>query len=860
MPQVQSSQSQHGLHPYLLFNDISETPGYKYQSQSPWKGWKASILSDARAALSLDFSESWSGKNNWVSYHAYMAQELALAYQITKDPGYAAKAKEALMNMDVGEVPENPGMMTPEGIRAISLLYYSLAYDWTQPTLDEASDKAIRDKLALLSDRAYKDLTVNGQSYVTFDDHQGQAYPIMGIAGVVLDDYTNPDSLSLSSGPDEWRRVGTDYLFVSDKLHDPSLPLTSYQIGPDGKDLLGSYKVYYIDDLAWWAQVYTRYYGRNFFDAYPLAKAVMTSEVWESLPDGYSNDFITNGNVKMDYHRSIANLLDPANRSYVLALDNMADAATALPESNVITHIYYDGQVPDSLLFLVYDNYSSVQPANPPWTSHLGVNDPYQVLRGSWDKNSGWMSMITFNDQLVARSYRNMEHHDQMSIEYYDKGEILLADGGEDRNEQDKYGGRYDTYHNTIAIEDPRDSFGTASWSDSPARGIFKATRHGMVTPSTINYAVTAPWMSILDASATIKQVIGSSYTSGQTLSSPISYERLILYPDSEYFIIIDRTEGTQTWTYRNIFRPASFDITPTGNSIGHVNGDLYVGGQEYDWLSQPYKSEASTGMQTSSIQWSTKNPYSQSVNLQIYTVPSSEVLVTKGIGRIGGYGYTSEVYSPVVYFREGPQDDLYRVTVLLSSIKGESARTPETVQVTGAGEGNALKVSIPGHEDYIYSGKGESSFGPFATDADTAFIRLGNKPTEYTLIQGSRLDWSNEPLVSSSKTLGYLTMKAEGSSASFNVSCDSATEVTLHGLDPTVSYKLTMDGAQSGDYSMIENGTAMQITLRQGEHSFKVSKGSGGAVITGAIPTPSMGAITTLLIIISMSLPLLKK
>jgi hypothetical protein len=452
-----------------------------------------------------------------------------------------------------------------------------------------------------------------------------------------------------------------------------------------------------------------------------------------------------------------------------------------------------------------------------------------------------------------------MEHHDQMSIEYYDKGEILLADAGEDRYELDSYGGRYDIHHNTIAIEDPRDSFGTASWSDSPARGIFKGTRHGMVTPATVNYAVTAPWMDILGASTTIDTVLGTSYSSSQTLSSPINYERLVLYPDNDYFIIVDRLEGSEKWTYRNIFRPASFDITPTDDSIGNVNGDLYVGGREYNWLSQPYKSEASTGTQTSSVQWSTKNPYGQSVNLQIYTVPSSEVLVTKSLGRIGGYEDTSEVYSPVVYFREGPQDDLYRVTVLLSSIKGDPARTPETVQVTGAGEGNALKVSVPGYEDYIYSGKGESFFGPFTTDADTAFSRLGTKPTEYTLIDGSRLDWSNESLVSSSETLGYLTMKTEGGISSFNVSCGSATEVTIYGLDPTVSYKLTMDGAQSGDYTMVDNGAAMRIALRQGEHSFKVSKG-GGTVITSAIATPSLGAIATLLIIISVSLPLLKR
>ena len=120
----------------------------------------------------------------------------------------------------------------------------------------------------------------------------------MGIAGVTLYDYTNPNGISLSSSPAEWRRVGTDYLFVNDQLHEYGKPLVAFEVDGEGKDTMGSYKAYYIDDFCWWAQIYTRFYDKNFFDVYPIAQKMLTSELWESLPDYYSTNFATNGQAK----------------------------------------------------------------------------------------------------------------------------------------------------------------------------------------------------------------------------------------------------------------------------------------------------------------------------------------------------------------------------------------------------------------------------------------------------------------------------------------------------------------------------------------------------------------------------------
>ena len=145
------------------------------------------------------------------------------------------------------------------------------------------------------------------------------------IGGVVLSDYSNA---SLATGPSDWRRVGTNDLFVNDTFHwwtSPSTlppynrPMINNAVDSSGRDMAGSYKVYYIDDLALWAQIYTRYYGSNMLDDYPIVKIYSPQEVWTSLPNKYSSDYVTDGNIIMGvYGMGIANLLDSANRSYVL--------------------------------------------------------------------------------------------------------------------------------------------------------------------------------------------------------------------------------------------------------------------------------------------------------------------------------------------------------------------------------------------------------------------------------------------------------------------------------------------------------------------------------------------------------------
>jgi hypothetical protein len=859
LPSTASSIT-NSTHPFVLFHDISETPGYLHRSSSPWSGWEGDIMSSANTALSKDFTDpNWgtSGTydDGWVSSRGQYAMNLAFAYQITNDSRYLSKAKEALLNLNKAPKPSQTLMMTPEGFEAIGLYGYCLAYDWIQPSLDISSDDLIRDKLAKLADTVHSNLnssTVNPEynykDKIYYYDYMGQAYPIMGIAGVTLNDYTNPNHLPLSSTPADWIKVGTDCFFINDELHNFNRSMISFGFDNSGKDLIGAYKMYYIDDLALWAQVYSHYYGKNMFDVYPIARLALTSEVWDSLPNQYSGDFVTNGNIKYSYHRGVANLLDSDNRSYVLSHDDIIDNSDLLQYSRSSVHIYYRSMLPSALLYIVYGDYSSTPRKSPPWTSHLDANSQLQVFRGNWNADSDWLSFTTWD--VFAAASRNMAHNDQLGFEYYSRGDLLLADGGEDREVLDKYYGQYEVYHNTIAIEDPRSPFARSSWADSTSRGIFKGFYY-LRTPATINNIVNTSWIEIVDSSVTINSV--NTYEGGASesmqLSSPIQYDRAVLYPQKDYFIVIDRMEGSQTWGYRNIFRPTSLNIVPstgtTESQVGYVVGSLTIGNTSYNWLSKPYKKEQQTGITTNSIEWDTTNPYGNNVNLQVFTVPSSEVLVTKHVGRIAGYSEKSEVFSPAVYFRSPPANNVYRATVMLSKYSNESQKTPRALSVSGTG--NALMVTSPTYVDYIYTGKGASSFASYSTDADTVFARNAGQPIEYTLMGGTYINFADVPLVTVSSRVDYLTLKKQGNGFTFAVKSRGDINITLSQIDPASSYKVTRDGMPYTNWAI--SGNTMKIVTGSNEHRFDVVPTSGTPTPTltpTAPPTPNPSAAPT--------------
>jgi len=773
IPSVAASQPQTG-HPYMLFHDISEIPGYHYRTIEPWKGWESSIMASANTSLSRNFSENL-GYYDSVDFRGSNARDLGMAYQITKKSQYAMKARAALLNMDVGSIGSDD---YAKSNKARALAGYSLAYDWIQPTLDPASDIMIQDKLALFADTVYKDLNDNGTRLndVSFSQ-QGQSYATMGVVSAVLYDYTNPNNQSLSSTPTTWHRVGREYLFENDLLHSYGKSLFSWGFDEaSGKYLNGAYKSYTMDDLALWFQVSNHVYGENLLDIYPAAKKAFTAEIGDSLPNDYSDNYVTNGNTKWMYHKAIVSLLPDNEKSTVLNHLDRIEKSTLLPYSSIMGGSSQGG-ISSALYYCVYGNYAAIPRSFPATTSHLDPKAVTQLFRESWNDDADWLSLITYNKN--TRSNRDMQHHDQLSFEYYSRGDLLLADGGEEKVVLDKFYGTGVTYHNTIAIENPRSPFPESPYTGSAALGVYKGDAGGLVTPPTVDTVIEVPWMQAVQSHVTITKVSNdTTLYAKQSLTSPIQYTRAILYPASDYFIIVDRMEGSEAWRYNNLFRPTSLMITKTidangdgvwaESEVGHVNGDLSIGSTPFNWQALPFKKETPTGKTTNTISWATKNPYGKDVKLDLVSAPASEILVTKHVGRIGGSGSENEVFNPVVYFRSPAVTSEYRVTALLSRYSTETAKTATEIAVTGTG--HAIKVSSASSVDYIYTGKGTSSFAGFTTDADTVFVRKQGSNIEYTLLQGSLLMDQNDPWVIMTKRADAITANRVNGSIDYRI------------------------------------------------------------------------------------------
>ena len=579
----------------------------------------------------------------------------------------------------------------------------------------------------------------SNKDYISFPDYHGQAYPNVGVGGFALADFTNPDNIPMQSNPDDWISVGTEFLFVNDELHSYNRPLISFGFDEEsGKNYMGYYKGYVIDDLIWLCQVYSNYYGHSIFEDYPVSKNILTSEIWETLPNGYMNNHVTSGNTLETYHKGVLNLFDDSEKGMVLNYIEKTEGKDILPYSSEyerMSNMYW---------YLVFDKYDNISPNPPTWTNHLNYDSTYQVFRESWEEDSDWLSLITFDGETTSN--RDTAHHDQLSIEYYGSGDLLLADAGEDKYVLDKTYGAYASHHNGIALENPRSSYPVSEWADSESRGVFNGNSGGIATPVIIENIVETPWIDILNAKETINEVVGDMWASSYHLSSPIEYSRVIIYPFNDYFILIDKFHGGEEWIYRSIFRPTSQTIIPTldlngdnkysESEIGHVVGDLKIDGLFYNWLKLPYKEETETDIITDNILWSVTSPYGNDVVLNLFSAPASEIIITKHVGRIAGYGYKSEVFSPIVYLRTQPAKDLSRITLLLIGSNVDKIKSAEEIEVNG--DGNAVKVYSDKETDYIYSGRGNSEFNHFKTDADIFFTRNFKKNSdEYYLIFG---------------------------------------------------------------------------------------------------------------------------
>ena len=758
-----------GDHPYLFFHNISEVPGYQNNGTAPWSTHQASIISTANTALAAN-------PYNYAitqSTGAYYAQYLALAYQITKNPAYGNRATEWLTTMRDRASPDASWD---------SHFRYAVAFDWVAnqsavTLMSPANYTKCRDNIAYYTDKVYYGSLLESPTDLGLADRTMNGAAAVGIMADAVYGYSNTSSFTTDWNV--WKEVIPNRSFVHDpiKTFAPNgflwLPVNS----SSGFDTLGTYKYYFMGSygsqvdgiLPFWMNEWSYFNNQSVLEAYPGLKNVVMAEVYSKLPNRFDNSWSVDGLSNHLYSPAIYRLLDEPNRSYT-----RWQFAEAAKEKVLFPDVGDGNYLRDWEYYLTVGNYTT-EPKYPPTQTKFVTPGLFGVMRDGWTNKSQWLSL--YATDIGSTSERDTNQQDQLSFYYEAMGVTLLPDGGEVKETGDAglmpYG-RASSMHNIVRIENPRTSFDRMLdiYGGQTSKGAKKGNAYGnLVTPAYWGTPINTQNVSYMQAHMNFSAVESTSDggVDQTNLGSTISWNRAVLFPLNDYPILIDRLTDTSnvTWIYKTTFRFGSYSInkswTPSANAgylvyasghaptIGHVNGEMSIGGVAYDWgnqsggimndtLSGEYPTTATSASPGNSVVWKTTNPYGQIVYLNVFSAPAANITSSNYVSRIGGYTYEDEVKTPNVYFHSPEVVSEYRVTALLPNYSTEQSRTPSELSVTGTGSAIKVIAANGSFTDYIYTGIGNNTFNTFTTDADTVFIRKNTTggASSYFLVNGT--------------------------------------------------------------------------------------------------------------------------
>jgi hypothetical protein len=318
--------------------------------------------------------------------------------------------------------------------------------------------------------------------------------------------------------------------------------------------------------------------------------------------------------------------------------------------------------------------------------------------------------------------------------------------------------------------------------------------------------------------------------------------ERQFMQSPSDIIFIADRSTGTETWTYRDLFKLTSSNITPSNlpTSCGNANVALKIDGDTYNWLGLTARQDDNTGITTSLVEWDTVNPFGNAVTSQMYSAPASEVTVYKGYSKLAGYNEDEwyDVYAPSITFRNPSVTTEYRITAISSRFANEDMPAQSTLTVTG-GTGNAIRLSDGGVVDDAYTGIGTSTFAGITTDAETMHRRVNGTATEYTMFNGTTITVNSSLVVNSDQTLYHMSMR-KNANISMSVNAPSGGIVLINNTVAKMN-TVYMDGAAYSGFT--SNATSTLLTIAAGEHTYELYTNEAPAYPTADFTaTPLLG------------------
>jgi hypothetical protein len=800
-------------HPYLLFSNISQVPGWQNNGSQPWSSDEASIISNANSLLSYN----WLTSGDDVATRACNARYLGLAYQITKNQTYANAAAQGLLSCDI-----NSGV-TPGGTDyyyAWGDMYFALTYDWIQPALSASMDAACRNHLAALTNTTYYTIDVDMPNpyYVDPEDFQGRIDPAVAVAGMALYGYTNP---SLKSTDAMWLQDGAHNLWVNDATRPAyGRGLMTFSVDSGGMLFNPSYEFYDVMFQITYGYAYNNFYGSNYLSDYPLADAMLTNELWSTYPNGYDTDLVTGGPEVDQWLPYVYGLVNTTQKQEIEYYDNLAFGnmnAGLLPYAEYQSPDPYGG---NDIFDYLFDYPETVTPASLSQKDSFN-SGVYQVMRDGTD----WGSLETYDTLNGSWSNRDQAHDDELALEYYSHSDLVLSDGGEPKNllipegvSPGEYYGMYAQFHNVLTFDDSNSSFGMDTETGSTARGVAKGTVGPGVQGSIFNLVnvsstLSAPWVSAINTSMYITQLeANNSWGVGQSVT-PINWDRQVLM-NGNMMVVDDTTSSSALWNYRTLWHPNSFIVTPTGSSTGNVNVVLKVNNMTENWLSLPSATDVDTGIITGLVEYNTTNPYGTPLTTDIYTAPASDVIINNYYARTGGYNLQNDVMAPIVEFKTDATHNMYRTTLITTRNATDPTPSFDTLNVVGTG--NAVSMTNGTDVWTSYTGTGMSTFNGYTTDADSALIHTNSTASGYTLTNVSTLSRGSS-IINCTGRLVAITAQFNNTEGDvlINTTSQQTVSINMGGLVTGVM----IDGSAYAGYET--NGQTVSLAAQPGSHLY---------------------------------------
>jgi len=827
------------------------------RTEAPFGAWRATLNSAANTGLLYNYSVCTWGSNPTRMAQSYYGRNMIIQYLLTGTSTYLDGAKNTLIYSDVCSNISDVSGTNAEERWAQTARNYGLTLYWIEGAVNDSIYNAAKDRIAVFANATYMRANEDGVTVVRFVDVHGRLYPDIATTGLTLHDYVN---ISLVSTPADWISMGTTKFFVNDTLHTLGQPLWKNGIDEHGNYYLGGYRAYTDGQIVNWFNAYGTFYSHHIKDDYPAASMIMNGLIQNYLPNYYTSSYGVLGTEEFyDYARIWMPLADVTQKSKLLGYINTVTSDTYFPDvfsvntSEGATGGY--GLESAYIGYLTYDNYSLVSPATQlllPYLTDKNSSSSKVNFQKEHGVNSSWLGLVIAN--YSTTSGRDAAHNDQISIDWYDNGDYLMADGGEPKSIITEAGvntslggyGVFETWHNTISIENPRSPFAKSTWANSSARGIYKGVNWIYSIP-TISVRINESDITVLKTQLLLRKNIINILNLNQTISSDILYSRTIIQPD-DYFIVFDTLDGSEEWTYRTIFKPSSFNHTLTGSgtnyldgtNIGKVNVSLYIDNTPYDWESLPYLTvmggDTLSGLTSSNISWNTISNYGNRIQANLYTVPASPLIIGKSTTTLGGYAKAHEVYSPIIETRNVNVSDIYRITILQSNFSSEVPRTTSNLSVD-LNHSGVLVTNSTTRDIITASNSTNGTYSNVTTNADVSFSRKATSLSYISAINVSYFKYDSDVWISSDARLTSIFLNQSGYNRTIIVDGISGTNVTIYATG--TNYSVKKNGEIYTDWSIVDS-THLKINMTFNSPATYELLSGGESVSTSSITIPA--------------------